>query len=300
MAEKKTRETSEPDANVTAAELVRGFAKWRDAAMHDPVFISTHGRVTHVLTNADQFQVMAKAATTGNPVGQESLYGLADYVREGVLVVGPDERIVYNNPFAKSYFALPDNVLGKPILEVLPAFAGSMFLSQLRRTIASREPLNADLPSVVNPGRWIHFQTIPLGENAVITFRDITEEVTAHRLADVKEVTIQAIGLHPDVGYLRISPTGTIDRADDTFTKWIGLSESRLQGVKVVDLLDRKDRVEVGEAIESVLRGEAAQRFRAKFTTNNDEELTADCVLVGLHGAYGLEGAVIIFTRART
>lgn len=297
MADETTDLDPGPDANVTAAELVRGFAKWRDAAMNNPVFISTHGRVTHVLTSADQFQSMAQAAANTSGVGQESLYGLADYVREGVLVVNPEERILYSNPYAKSYFGFPDNPVDKGLLELLPGLAGTMFMSQLRRTATSREPLTADLPSALNPGRWIHYQTIPLQSNVVITFRDITEEVTAHRLADVKEVTIQAISMHPDVGYFRISPTGTIERADDTFSEWIGLSASRLQGVKVVDLIAREDRVTVSEALEIVLRGEAAQRFRANFTTNHDQPLCADCVLMGLHGAYGLEGAVVIFTR---
>lgn len=297
MADDTPDQDTGPGANVTAAELVRGFAKWRETALNDPVFISTHGRVTHVLTNADQFRSMAQAATNGD--GQVSLYGLADYVREGVLVIDPDERIIYNNPYAKSYFGFPDNSVGMGLLELLPALAGTMFTSQLRRTAISREPLTADLPSALNPGRWIHYQTIPLQANVVVTFRDITEEVTAHRLADVKEVTIQAISLHPDVGYIRISPTGTIDRADDTFSEWIGLSASRLHGVKIVDLIARESRVEVAEALDGVLRGGPVERFRALFTTNHDKELYADCVMVGLHGAYGLEGAVIIFTRAK-
>ncbi len=297
MADRDDASDLSTDESVSAADFVRGFAKWRDTAQTSPVFISTHGRVTHVLTNVEQFQRMALAASDTSRMSQSSLYGLADYVREGVVVVDAEERILYANPFAKAYFGFPDQFIGEAMLDLLPGIAGSMFIAQIRRTGSSREPLAADLPSVLKPDRWLHFQTIPLHANVAITFRDITEEVSAHRLADVKQATIHAISQHPDVGYIRLSPTALIERVDETFSNWIGLSEERLAGVKIVDLLQRKDRAEASEAISLAVNEGKECRFRANFAPNREGLLVADCSCVPLRGAYGLEGAIIVFTR---
>lgn len=190
---------SKKSANVTAAELVRGFAKWRDAAQVAPVRISTHGRVTHILLSAQQFQQMNLAGSDQTAARRHMLDGLADYLHEGVMVVDPDDRIVFANNFAKALCQIPDLEPGAPYLQALPSAAGSPFETLLRRTAASFEPQVADLPLAERPGRWVNFQSLPLNGNVVLVFRDITEEVASERLADVRQAALKALDIHPSI-----------------------------------------------------------------------------------------------------
>ena len=282
------------DTSVSAGEIVRSFAKWSDRALESPVFISRHGRRTHALLGMARYEAMlASGDDDGEALGYQEV---TDFINDGLVVIDHDEAIVYANPYARAWCRFPETWAGMRLAEALPAMEGSPALAQMRRTKATRMPLAADLPSVFVKDRWINCQTIPVRDKVAMLFRDITDDVQSHRLADMKKAMVEAISLHKKVGYIRINQRGMIERTDASISDWIGLSQDRLIGVRLLDLIDVSHRAAMSETLESVLSSGESSRCHSRFVPNREGTVALDCAIVPLKGAYGAEGAVLVFT----
>jgi len=283
---------------VPAAEFIRSFSKWREVSHQHPVEITNHGRVSHVLTAIDYFERLIQSDRPMHDVTESSLFGLADWVDESIIVCSAAEELVYANRVAKAACHIDATPTANlPLKQVLPTIAGSLLEVHFRRTLIGREPTAADLPSPFMHDGWLHFRSFPLQDKTVLMFRDITEDVQRHRLGDVKEALLQAFSAHGSLGYLRLSMRGTIERVDAAMCQWLGLSEERLLGVPLVDLIARHSRVDCREAFEAVYDGSGPKVIDCIFMSNTDGELPLRCSIVQLHGAYGAEGLVVVLTR---
>jgi PAS domain S-box-containing protein len=143
----------------------------------------------------------------------------------------------------------------------------------------------------------VHFETFPIAGGVGCLVRDITDEVQKERLADVKGAILDSMIVHGGVGYARLSARGTIDRADEPLLQMIKLSQERLIGVPVVDLVPAAQRVAFRDKLEAVLRGEGSARIETEFLTNDGKLIAVDGALVELRGVYGTEGAVLVVTE---
>lgn len=286
--------------SVTSAELVRSFAKWREAAFSRPVPITTHGRVSHVLTGAELFEQMTRsrpAGGNGAMTTDQQLISLSERLKEGLLLCDSDEVILYANRQAKEFLDLEPLRPGTRLAQCLPELEGSVMQAQYRRTMEAKEALSADVPSLRRKGRWVNFQSIPLGEQFVLLVRDITEEVERYRMADAKEAMLEAISRNPDVSYVRLSPRGLIAMADSTLEDWIGIANEKLMGIRLDDLIVREHQHAFRKILDKVLERDCASNCDLDLLANRDEPLSAHCAIVPLRGAYGIEGASIIMTR---
>lgn len=259
--------------------------------------ITNHGRASHVLATIEYFQRLHGEGTPAGPDGQVSLFGLADWLDEAIIAVSEDEHLLYFNRVADAVCrqAAP-LALSVPISAALPAIRGTLFEVNYRRTLISREPTSVDLPSPFKPDAWLHLSTFPLRQSTVLMFRDITEEVQRQRSADVKKAVFDAVSHNGDTGYVRLSVRGTIDQADEAFCGWVGLGEKRLHGVPLVDLIDRADRVTFRDRLESVLGGGVACEADVKLIAHGADTMAVHGGVAPLHGSFGAEGAVIVFT----
>lgn len=298
-----SRTVSKPDTaenTVSAAEFVRNFARFREVALQNAVFISNHGRVSHVLSSVEEFDrtqsVGAIAADV--PLRQATLFGLADWVNEAVIVCNPDEEVIYANRVAVAICGmdLPSD-RAVSLRTAMPRMLGSLMEVNFRRSALSREPTTADIPSPFVAGNWLNLRIFPLRENTVMLLRDITEEVQRHRLADVKKAMIDVFALHGGMGYVRLTVRGTMERVGEAFCNWVGLTEDKLLGVPLLNLIDRADRANFREGMEGVLGGTGTFRTVTRLTPNRSGVVAVDCAMVHLQGAYGAEGAVAVFTR---
>lgn len=296
VAQKDYRKNPTSDFTVSAADFVRNFAKWREAAHSQPVYITNHGRSSHVLTTIDFFDRLNEI-TGSEDLSQASLFGLADWVDEAIVVCNEHEHVVFANRLATAKCGIAPISPGKKLIEMIPSLGGTLAEVQYRRTLDTREASSVDLPSPFSQGGWLNLRCFPLRELTVLMLKDITEDVERYRLADVKEAMLHAISLQETTGYLRVSLRGTIERADESFCKWIGLDEDRINGVQLIDMVSRKDRVKFRDHLEEILTGAGPVVLDTKFTPNHAGELALRCSIVGLHGAYGTEGAVIVLQR---
>lgn len=298
IAEDQAEQSCRQGRQVSSAELVRSFAKWRDLSQTAPVYITTHGRVSHVLTGARLYDQIARPEDNESLLSTDDrLTGLSEWVNEGIILCTSDERIIFANQRAKQFFKLPHLNARTTLVEAMPQIEGSVMQVQCRRTIQTGEPITAELPSLLSEGRFMRLKTVPLGERMVIMARDITEEVERYRMADAKSAMLEAIGLHPSVGYIRITARGTIEMTDASFDKWVGISPDKLIGTRLEDLAVRTMRALFRATLDEVLETSASRQIEVELMPNRTGSLRLHCSIVPLAGAYGIEGATIIATR---
>ena len=282
---------------VPAANFVRSFSKWRDEALVKPVFVANHGRITHALIGIDQFDRFSEGqnaqAADVNP------FGLAEWIDEAVIVCDRDLVVESMNRVASAACRMSNSqCVGRNLYDCLPQLRGTLFDVHLMRTVEANESTSADIPSPLREGGWLRLQSFPLHERNVLLFRDITEEVERHRLADVKAALIEGMAVHNAIGYVRVTVSGQIERVDEPFCDLLGVREDRLRGANLVELVSREKRVEFKSALQEAMSGEGPRRLVSSFISNGGETDEVVAAIVQLRGAYGAEGAVILLTPA--
>ena len=282
---------------VPAANFVRSFSKWRDEALVKPVFVANHGRITHALIGIDQFDRLSEEhnaqAADVNP------FELAEWIDEAVIVCDRDLVGESMNRVASAACRMSSShCVGRNLYDCLPQLRGTLFDVHLMRTVEANESTSADIPSPLREGGWLRLQSFPLHERNVLLFRDITEEVERHRLADVKAALIEAMAVHNAIGYVRVTVSGQIERVDEPFCDLLGVREDRLRGANLVELVSREKRVEFKSALQEAMSGEGPRRLVSSFISNGGETDEVVAAIVQLRGAYGAEGAVILLTPA--
>ncbi|WP_240530040.1 PAS domain-containing protein [Novosphingobium sp. PC22D] len=256
-----------------------------------------------MLCEVESYRAMRDSAATSSDEegsGAEALntaFSLVDWIDEALIVCDADMVVTFANRVARALIQLPASaIFGRPLFEALPRLNGSLMEVHARRTLIGREPSSADIPSPFKPGAWLRFQSFPLDQNLVIKFRDITEDVNRHRLADVKEAILAGMSVHGAIGYVRLSVRGTIDRVDQPFCDMLDLPEERLMAVPLCDLVATGDKPRFRDLQERVLRGDGPDRAIVRFLSNRGDLVEMVLSMVQLHGAYGSEGAICLMT----
>ena len=308
------RPRDDGDRNATAADFVRHFGHWRDTTREGPVFVTHHGRSTHVLMDVAAYHQMerhaalaaqaarapaeAPALPEGDPLAV-AVDAFIEWLDHAALICDADMRIRAINRTACSMIGKPAAMLvGQVLWDAVPQLAGSLSQGYALRALRSGEPTSADLPSPLRPDTWVRLEVFPLGTGIGIIGRDITEDVTRNRLANVKETILRAMSVHGGIGYMRLSTIGTIERVDDPLCAMIGLPEDRLIGVAGLDIVVRRERVAVRDELARVMSAGGEACFETALLSNEGREVPVRVALVALRGAYGIEGSVAVFTRA--
>jgi len=282
----------------TAADFVRSFAKWRDTAQSHPVEIASHGRVTHVLLSAQEYERLAGSAPVQPDNAGTALFGLGEWMKDAIIATDGDGMVVYSNHVARAMTGVNFSNDGSiHLIDAVPALRGTLMEMNLGRTLASHEPTYADVPSPFRKDGWLLCRTIPLKNRFVIILSDITEDVQRDRMVDTKAALVKALTDHGSVGFMRVSTRGVIKRIEDPFCEWLNLPGERIRGRRLLDFVPREDRAAFRETLESVLDGEDFAPFNLALTPNGPGVLRMKCAMSHLRGHFGIEGAVLICTR---
>jgi PAS domain-containing protein len=284
--------------SVTSAELVRQFGYWRQQAEHGPVFVSHHGRDTHVLLTKISFEGLTNrdVGEVGDPLAL--LADLTEHIHEAFVLLDTEMRVRLINPAGCNAFRVRrEDVVGKPLSIAFPRFEQSFLYPKVVRALQFGESSSADAPALTHNEGWIHFQAFPFDGGVASLFRDITEEVRTHRLADAKAALIHAMEIHGEVGHIRVSARGIISRADQAFTKMLQLPEDRLIGIPLVDIVAKTERIAVRDALENVLGRSEPETFETQLLANDGSFVPIRAAMVELRGEYASEGAVMVATR---
>lgn len=282
----------------TAAALTRRQGYWFQQASVSPVFISHHHRVSHVLTSIEWYHAHLTPASCLTEDPAVIIRQATDLFGEGFFWLDKDMRIVGANQAAATHFGVErEQFVGQLLLNVSPALGDSLIFGKLRSSLRDGTRHSADVPSVVRQGGWVHFETFPFREGVACWFRVITDEMEAHRLADVKGAILAAMDAHGGVGYARLNNRLSIDRTDNAFAQMIRISRDRLIGVTFLDLVERKYRVDVRDWLETVLRSDGCGGMDCALLSNDGTVLPVRMGLAELRGQYVSEGAVVVVTR---
>lgn len=289
------------DNQISSADFVRQFAHYRRVAETDPVFVTNHGRETHVMMAIEAFASLSdgRGSAAGldvTRVADEMAESLAYWTSDALVMCDRQLKIIFMNRVAEAKCqAIASSSVGRNLREVLPAIVHTLFDLQLLRTERDNEPTMSDVPSPFTEGSWLHLRTYPWRDRIVVGFRDITEDVMRHRVADVESALVEAMSIHGGVGYAVLSVRGTIDRTNRALAQMVELPEDRLVGLPIVNLIDSYDRTSFRASFEAVMRGEQSLHQRVGLAGNKE---TVDVTCTQLKGAYGGEGAVAMFTHA--
>lgn len=285
--------------SVSAAELVRNFAECREVAAQRTLPVTHHGRTTHVLIGIDAFNRLNGAGRDGPMPDPVMVYALADWLEAGLILCDESRTIQFVNRVAQGMARAPAHgMVGSALLDALPALAGSLIETHLRRTETGGEVGTGDIPSPFSDACWLRFRSFPLGPWNALLFHDITGEVRQNRMADETQALRAARRLHGGICFARLSVRGTIDRANDPCCQLVGLAEERLRGVAFADLVPTAERPAFRDTLEAVLRGEGDRATDTRLLTNAGALAPIHASLTQLRGAYGVEGALLLATAA--
>jgi PAS domain S-box-containing protein len=289
-----------PAHRVSAADFVRSFGIWRERASETPVTITNHGRDTHVLMSSRTFASIANDTGTVQEGDNSyaSMNALFDRFRDCVIIVDQDLVVRRANAAACDFFKMSAAQLeGAPLERAMPNVRDSFALRNIVRTLSIGERSATDVPSITKAGIWLHVETFPVNEGAAIFFRDITGDVEANRLADVKQAIIKAVEIDGSIGYARISPREMVEGADEVLRDMMGLSEEAMRRVKFSTIVVPRQRAAFHEALESVFLHKGPVRLETCLFANTGVEVPVRLSIVELRGEYATEGAIIVVTN---
>lgn len=284
---------------VPAADLVRHFGEWRDKANGMPLYVTHHGRPTHVLLSTERYRELMREASqerVTDPL-EASQIALLDSTLECVVIVDSAMIVrMVNRAACLQADKAAEELVGFPFETAFPTIHRSFFYRNILRALADRESSAADVPTP--SGRWFHAYVVPLAVGAGIVYRNITAEVEAHRLADVKRSVLRAMKANGGIGYARLSPRGFFETADETLRESVGLDEQTLRTTRLANLIPQRSRARFNEAFEAVFAQDEVLSIDTELLSNDGSVIDARMTMLQLRGEYASEGAVVLITRS--
>lgn len=290
--------------SVTSAELVRQFGRWQDHAASEPVLVTHHGRGRIVLLSASRYQQLIARPDCTDEAGRDQpaddkLSDLMDHVAQGFVSFSPDMTITAVNRAACGFLQTTrESVLGRQLDEQLPGIQETLGYASLKRAATSGAICTLEMPSFTYPGRWLLFETFPWRDGVACLFRDITDDMSSRREADIKGATLAALVAHGGVGRARISPRGTFTEVDHTFASFVDFAPTGLERARLTDLVVPRHKRAATDIVEIVLEGGEAQQLRVAVMTKGGEERYVQLGLAPIQNRGEAAGAMVIISAA--
>ena len=109
-------------------------------------------------------------------------------IGEGFYAVDREWRITHFNSEAGRHFrCTAEDVLGRVLWDVFPTAKDTELGRTFLATMASRETLRSDTPSMVVEERWLAYRLFPLADGMGVVFRDITDRKRAEEALSASE-----------------------------------------------------------------------------------------------------------------
>src|SRR3546814_1080377 len=109
---------------------------------------------------------------------QASLAGLVESVRDGVILIDRQRRIVAVNPAASDMLEMPAaGLIGEELTAALPSLGDSLVSHHIARLLGHRERFSGDLPGLLRPRQWLHVDLVPAPVGGAIRSEEHTSEL---------------------------------------------------------------------------------------------------------------------------
>ena len=294
--------TAQEPQRVSAADFIRGFANWRLQSARKPVVVTHHGKDAHVLISLDDYRrldgKMARDVAAASDLLQASLAGLVESVRDAVILIDRQRRIVAVNPAASDMLEMPAaSLIGEALIAALPSLGDSLVSHHITRLLGHRERFSGDLPGLLRPRRWLHVDLVPAPVGGAIMLRDISEAMEDVAAGGMRAAMLNAIESDGGIGHARISVRETVESANMMLTALVGVDPAAIRRVRFSALLAVGQRAAFVEALESVFRSGDPARLASQMVTRDGSAVDVNLTIAEVRGPYASEGAVVLVTR---
>ena len=294
--------TAQEPQRVSAADFIRGFANWRLQSARKPVVVTHHGKDAHVLISLDDYRRLgdktAREVAAASDMLQASLAGLVESVRDGVILIDRQRRIVAVNPAASDMLEMPAaGLIGEELTSALPSLGESLLLHHIARLLDHRERFSGDLPGLLRPRQWLHVDLVPTPVGGAIMLRDVSEAMEDFAAGGMRAAILDAVERDGDIGHARISVRETVEAANAMLTALVGVDPAAIRRVRFSALLAVGQRAAFVEALESVFRSGDPVRVASQMVTRDGSGIDVNLTIAEVRGPYASEGAVILVTR---
>jgi len=300
IGEERVTAAHEPQ-RVSAADFIRGFANWRLQSARKPVVVTHHGKDAHVLISLDDYRRLdreADAVAAQADSLQRSLAGLAEAIRDAVILIDRQWQIVAVNPAASDMVEAPCAALiGAPLMTAVPRLAGSFLAQHIVRLIDHRERFSGEVPDILRPRQWLRVDLVPVPIGGALILRDVSDAMDGYAATDARQALLDAVDLDGGIGHARISVRETIEAASGTLIDLLGVDPAAIKRVRCSALLAVGHRAAFADALESVLRSGKAARLASQIVTRDGVAIDVTLTIAEVRGPYASDGAVVVVTQ---
>ena len=285
---------------VSAADFIRGFANWRLQSARKPVVVTHHGKDAHVLISLDDYRRLGSGDDTGTTAGavQRSLAGLAESIRDAVILIDRNWRIVAANPAATDMLDVAcADLVDTPLTVAMPRIEGSLLWHYIIRLIDHRERFSGEIPDLVRPRQWLRADLAPVPVGGALILRDISGAMEDLAGNDARQALLAAVEAEGGIGHARISVREAVEAANDTLTGLIGVESAAIRRVRFSALLAVSHRAAFAEALESLFRSGRPTQLASQIVTRDGDAIDVKLTMSEIRGPYSIDGAVVLVTR---
>lgn len=296
--------TAQEPQRVSAADFIRGFANWRLQSAREPVVVTHHGKDAHVLISLDDYRRLdgdpASVADTADRL-QQSLVGLVESIRDGVILIDRQWRIVAANPAVCDMLERScADLIGAPLTTAVPRIEGSLLAQHLVRLIDHRERFSGDVPDILGPRQWLRVDLVPAPVGGALILRDVSDALSGFAENDARQALLTAVEAQGDIGHARISVRETVEAANDTLLEMLGVDAAAIRRVRFSALLAIGCRAAFVEGLEELFRSGQSVRLASQIVTRDGDVIGVTLTIAEVRGPYASDGAVVLVTRRST
>lgn len=289
------------DFNVPAASLQRSFGMWREQAAKGPVYITHHGRPSHVLMSHDHYLGLMgpDAKSSSEDDLSVSKKNILEDIDQGVLIVDNRSRVIYvNRIYCEHVGMTSDQLVDRQLREIFPALTGSIFMRHIEAALrfAKRSTLRGR--SVLRNDCWLCVDAFPVPAGAAVLLRNISEEVVNERRTLIRQAMEQALDLHDQTALVILSPRGGLERTNAAFASLIGATQQSLADASIFDVIAVRRRPDFRHDFERAFRDFAPVRISSALLARDGGETPVEVAIVPVQGEFAVEGAVGVIVAA--
>lgn len=293
--------TAQKPQRVSAADFIRGFANWRLQSAREPVVVTHHGKDAHVLISLDDYRRLdrdpGEVADTANRL-QQSLAGLAESIRDGLILIDRQWRVVAANPAASDMLDRSSaDLIGEPLMTAVPRFEKSLLAQHVVRLIDHRERFSGDIPDILRPRQWLRVDLVPTPIGGAIILRDVSGALAGFAERDARQSLLTAIEVQGEIGYVRISVREAVEAANEALLQMLGVDAVAIRRVRFSALLVAGCRPAFAEGLEQLFRSGQPIRLTSQIVTREGAAIDVTLTMTEVRGPYASDGAVVLVTR---
>jgi PAS domain S-box-containing protein len=199
------------------------------------------------------------------------LVAFHDQLGEVFFALDGDWRIAAANETAIGFVGRADGeIVGRSYWELVPHARGSVLEEAFSRAAASRERVEIEIESRMQPGRTLRSIVVPLEDGLAVSFRDITEERSAEmarqrQLAESEE-RLRLAAEAAAIGTWDVDVATGSRRWSAQMRAILGIGEEVQADPKLFSaLIDPRDRERVNDLYRRIYEGHEGGRYATEF-----------------------------------